>query len=363
MRLRMGDICVRLFVVLWGAAVACAVAWDVSPACREAVRNLSDCCDGDLTPTELVEVVAYPPQLREAHLVFVGDVMAHLPQVESARVGEERFDFGPHFEGVEELFAEADYVVGNLETTLSPRPPYSGYPAFASPEELARDLKSAGFDALTIANNHTADHGVRGVLHTVAGLDNAGLDYVGARVPSLNQGRTEPLVVEVGGFKVALMAYTYGANGPIPEGVELPRLDTLTMRRHIEAVREEADFVVASIHWGVEYMRRPTKSQRELAEWLHVVGVDCIIGSHPHVVQPFEGWYDESGRCVGGVFYSLGNFISNQPFPYTDFGLAAHLRLREVAVGEVEVSLSADTVRCVRSESGAVTDYRLEVKR
>lgn len=353
----------RLFVVLWGAAVGCAVAWDVLPAFREAVQILVGCCRGDLPSAEPVEEIAETPQLREAHLVFVGDVMAHLPQVESARVGEERFDFGPHFEGVEGLFAEADYVVGNLETTLSPRLPYSGYPAFASPEELARDLKNAGFDALTIANNHTADHGVRGVLHTVAALDNAGLDYVGARVLSPHQGRTEPLVVEVGGFKVALMAYTYGANGPIPAGVELPRLDTLTMRRHIESVREEVDFVVASLHWGVEYMRRPTKSQRGLAEWLRTEGVDCIIGSHPHVVQPFEEWSDESGRCVGGVFYSLGNFISNQPFPYTDFGLAAHLRLREVAVGEIEVSLSADTVRCVRSERGAVTDYRLEVVR
>ena len=135
---------------------------------------------------------------KSATLLFVGDIMAHLPQVRAAQKGTDSYDFTPHLEGVRELLKGADYAVGNLETTLSPRPPYSGYPAFATPEELARDLRAVGFDALALANNHTADRGVGGVLATIAALQNEGLDHFGVAVPTLMQGCAGAFVREIG---------------------------------------------------------------------------------------------------------------------------------------------------------------------
>lgn len=316
-------------------------------------------------PSEDVKVVAAVEEVsaepREAHLVFVGDVMAHYPQVESAQRGYESYDFAPQFDGVRGLFAEADYVVGNLETTLSPRGPYSGYPAFCTPESLAKDMREVGFDAVTMTNNHTTDKGVTGVLATIAGLDNAGLRHLGARVPRYNQGQTEPLVVEVEGYRLALLAYTYGANGPVPKGVELSVIDTTVMRRHINMVRDKVDYIFALVHWGVEYQRSPNAQQRRLAEWMRQAGVDFVMGSHPHVVQPYEAWRDSEGRVEGGVFYSMGNFISNQNYRYTDFGLVAHIHLREVAPNQDEITLWADTVHRLRYQEHGRTLYRTKL--
>lgn len=282
--------------------------------------------------------------VREAHILFVGDVMAHLPLVRAAEIDHERYDFSRHFEGVKERFAEADYVVGNLETTLSVRPPYGGYPAFATPDSYARYMHEAGFDAVTVANNHILDRGTLGVLQTLAALDNADIESVGVRVASLNEGRTEPLVVDVEGFKIALLAYTYGTNSNFNREVEVGLMDTLTMRRHIESVRQEVDYIFALVHWGDEYARRPNAEQRRMAEWMRGAGVDFVVGSHPHVVQPAELWCDDEGRVEGGVIFSLGNFISNQNSPHTDYGLAANIRIRRDGSLPDEIIITTDTI-------------------
>ena len=299
---------------------------------------------------------------KSATLLFVGDIMAHLPQVRAAQRGSECYDFTPHLEGVRELLEDADYAVGNLETTLSPRPPYSGYPAFASPEELARDLRAVGFDALALANNHTADRGVGGVLATIAALQNEGLDHFGVAVPQMMQGCARGFVKEIGGFRLGFVAATYGANGPVPEGVELPRVDTVTLRRTIEGVRSEVDYLFVLPHWGVEYDRRPSAQQREMAQWLRSVGADFVVGSHPHVVQPWETWRDERGEITGGVFYSLGNFISNQNSPHTDRGMAVSIELQ--GEGEERATVNIATHEVVRKRGvgadGSLT-YELEI--
>lgn len=285
---------------------------------------------------------------QEVEIVVVGDVMAHLPQVESAMVAEERYCFVPHFEGVRELFGQADYVVANLETTLSSRPPYCGYPAFATPEELAHDLAAVGVDAVTIANNHITDKGAEGVLHTLAALANASVECVGAAVPALRAGGAKPLVAEVGGFKVAFVGCTDVLNRHDKE-VAVVRLDTLALRGAIESVRPRVDVVALLVHWGEEYHLQPSGRQREHAEWARRVGVDLVLGSHPHVIQPWEVWTDEGGKTTGGVFYSLGNFISNQNDHGTDRGLAARIRLRRSGAGEpLEMQIAADTLYRLR---------------
>lgn len=288
--------------------------------------------------------------VRSAEILIVGDVMAHMPQVESARIGEERFDFTPHFRYLRPLFEEADLVVANLETTLSPRPPYSGYPRFSTPEELARDLADVGVGLVSLANNHIADCGRSGVLSTIAALDNYGVASVGAAVPSLCVGSVLPKVVRVGDFDIAFVACTDVLNVAQQEDMQLALLDTVAMRSSIAEARSCADFVVVLVHWGEEYHRTPSRRQRAVAEWFRSAGVDFIVGGHPHVIQPWHKATNAQGECCGAVFYSLGNFISNQNDKFTDFGLAARIGLRQFGDGPVEISVEADTLRRIRYE-------------
>lgn len=306
--------------------------------------------------------VCVPAPKDSVEIVIVGDVMAHLPQVESARVGEEAYDFTPHFEGVRPLFGAADYVVANLETTLSPRPPYSGYPSFSTPEQLARDLAAVGVDAVTLANNHITDKGAEGVLHTLAALDNAGVDYVGVGVPAVRAGRAGGFIARVGSFRVAFVAATDLLNRPA-KGVDVAMLDTLTQGQKVDSVRDRADLVVALVHWGEEYHRLPSQRQKTLAKWMRSRGVDVVVGSHPHVIQPFEVERNEEGRTVGAVFYSLGNFISNQNDVGTDRGVAVRIGLhRKSAVGSIDLTIEADTIHRVRYTEGSKTHYELKME-
>ena len=303
-----------------------------------------------------------PVAQDSVEIVIVGDIMAHLPQVESARVGEEAYDFTPHFEGVRPLFGAADYVVANLETTLSPRPPYSGYPTFATPEELARDLAAVGVDAVTLANNHITDKGAEGVLHTLAALDNAGMDYMGVGVPTVRAGRVDGLISRVGGFRVAFVAATDILNRTVA-GIDVARVDTLTLARNIASVRERTDLVVALVHWGEEYHRVPSHRQKTMAKWMRSRGVDVVVGSHPHVIQPFEIEHNKDGKTVGAVFYSLGNFISKQNDRNTDVGLAVRIGLhRKSAVGPIDLTIEADTIHRVRYTEGSKTHYELKIE-
>ena len=315
-----------LFFALYAVAVAVAIAVEFV--------HLGEVSDGECAEVQPIEV----------EMLFVGDVMAHLPQVEAAQVGSERYDFGPHFAPVEPLFGRADFVVANLETTLSPRPPYGGFPAFATPDRLAHDLAAAGVDFVTLANNHIVDRGAEGVLHTIAALDNARIGHAGAAMEALHQGNIGGQVVVVGGVKIALLAYTYGVNSSIPDDAQVALIEQGRVVADLARLPEDVDLVVALLHWGHEYHRTPSDYQRQVAEWIRAAGVDLIVGSHPHVVQPFEEWRGSDNRCVGGVYYSLGNFISNQNDRHTDYGLAARVRVHKMANAEPTLTLSADTL-------------------
>lgn len=319
-----------LFFVLYAVAVAVAVAAEFVP-----MGGVGQYVDAE----EYTQC-----GVADVELLFVGDVMAHLPQVEAAQVGPERYDFGPHFAPVEPLFGRADFVVANLETTLSPRPPYGGYPAFATPDRLAHDLAAAGVDFVTLANNHIVDRGAEGVLHTIAALDNARIGHAGAAMEALHQGNIGGQVVVVGGVKIALLAYTYGVNGSIPDDAQVALIEQGRVVADLARLPEDVDLVVALLHWGNEYHRTPSDYQRQVAEWMRAAGVDLIVGSHPHVVQPFEEWRGSDDQCVGGVYYSLGNFISNQNDRHTDYGLAARVRVQKMANAEPTLTLSADTL-------------------
>ena len=268
------------------------------------------------------------PRIEEITMAAVGDIMVHSPQFEAAYVGgEEKYDFYPTFQPIEKYIQETDIAVANLETTFAGEDKgYTGYPMFNSPEQLGKALKQTGFDVITTANNHSLDRRSQGVKSTLDFLDQEGLDYTGTA--RSQEERDRILIKEVKDVKIAFLAYTYGTNGiPLPE--DEPYLVNLIDKTQIEediqrAKAENPDIIVASMHFGVEYQRTPNDEQKELVDFLAQQGVDVILGSHPHVIQPMEiknVVTAEGEEKEVFVIYSMGNFISNQRDRYTDSGL------------------------------------------
>lgn len=282
--------------------------------------------DGESSPAPERQPAPLPaPTCTQVTIKAVGDLLIHLPLVQAAETGGGH-DFRPIFEPVAHLLAAADLTIANLETTLGgPERGWSGYPRFNSPDSLLDAAREAGIDVLTTANNHTLDTGAAGLVRTLEVIRSAGLEAAGTRAAPEEPGFA---LVEAGGLKIAVLAYTYGTNGiPVPEPHMVNLLDRDRMAADVAAARAAgADLVVAAPHWGLEYQRLPSDEQRDLARYLASLGVDVIFGAHPHVVQPVEILEPAvpGGRPVP-VFYSMGNFVSNQRDRYTDWGIIAEV--------------------------------------
>ena len=271
------------------------------------------------------------PKCVTARFVFGGDVMQRLPQVTAARRGE-GFDYSEVFAALVPRFRRADLVVLNLETTLTRSDRYTGYPMFRSPTALADALRAAGTDVAVLANNHCCDGGAAGIRTTIEELDRCGIRHTGVFRDSTDYRRRNPLYLRCGGIKLALLNYTYGTNGiAVPEGVLVNRIDTVCMAVDLARARAAGpDCIAVCIHWGNEYERRANREQRALADFLKRHGADLVVGSHPHVVQPFEA------DSASVVLYSLGNLVSNQRKRYCDGGLLAEIVATKYPDGRME---------------------------
>ena len=292
-----------------------------------------------------------PPEPTVAVLAVCGDAMSHMPVTNDAWNGE-RYDYARIMAAAGPYVEAADYAVVNLETTLSGGPPYSGYPAFNSPDDLARDLKALGFDLCLTANNHSLDRGFSGLSRTLDVLDGAGLAHVGTS-RTQEEFDHNAAVADVGGISVAFLGYAYGTNGiPIPKkhpyAINVFNTDYLTtlskpdwdrLAADLEAARAmETDLIAVMVHWGLEYKLEQNRYQEELADFLFENGADMVLGGHSHVPQPMELRTLPDGR-QGFVCYSLGNFISSQTKPNTDTTAVLTLTLtRDNETGEAQVT-------------------------
>lgn len=249
----------------------------------------------------------------EAEIVFVGDAMQHQSQIDAGRTGKSSYDFSTCFDDVVEYIGRADFAVVNLETPIGP-PPHTGYPSFNAPSEFVDALKDAGFDLFLTANNHTLDRGARGLRSTIRELDARGLAHLGTYGNDSSRHDALPMIFDINGIKVGFLNYTYGTNGVEPrDGVVVDYIDRATIKADVEASRKAgAELVAVCIHWGDEYRLLPNASQKHTADFLEAMGVDMIIGAHPHVIQPIEfrtNRYMPDKKVL--LVYSLGNFISN----------------------------------------------------
>ena len=261
------------------------------------------------------------------NLTFVGDVMMHQTQINSAKTTE-GYRLDDCFTYIHSRLSAADITIANLEVTLAGEP-YSGYPQFSAPDALVEALRRVGVDVLLTANNHSCDKGKTGVERTLQVLDSLCLLHAGTYYDSLHRRASTPLLLTKNNFEIALLNYTYGTNDiPTPVPTVVNRIDTIQMLTDIEQAKAlQPDIIAVALHWGDEYQLYPNKAQRNLADFLACNGVRLIIGSHPHVLQPIEVLYAVDSTVETVVVYSQGNFISNMTATNTDIGALANIRL------------------------------------
>ena len=272
---------------------------------------------------EEIEEVKVPDDIT-INMTVTGDVLCHNTNFWDAYdASTDSYDFSYVFEDIEKYFSSADIAVGTIETSFAGKEAgYSNYPTFNSPEELATDLKELGYDVMAMATNHCLDKGYKGLVSTIDELDKAGIKHIGTY--KSEEDSKEILIQDVKGIKMAFLNYTYGTNGiPIPAGKEysVNLIDKDKIKADIEKAKKlNADVICVNMHWGEEYRQTATQEQEELADFLFQNGVDLILGSHTHVLEPMEKrtvTLADGTKKDGFVIYSLGNFMSGQNANYT----------------------------------------------
>ena len=285
-------------------------------------------------PTEPpTEAPTAPTIVSTAKISATGDVLMHMPVVNTTKVSG-GYDFTPIFQYLDDYSAAADYAVANLETTLAGLDngyAYSGYPCFNCPDEIAFDLQEAGFDMILTANNHCYDTRTVGLKRTVQTVRGLGLETLGTHASADD---TKYTVQDINGIKVGMLCYSYATGDDYPDRASMNGIltsedakglinyfdyDNLTgfyneVSGYIDAMEAQgAQAVVMYIHWGEEYQLQANTNQTTVAQGLCDLGIDVIVGGHPHVVQPVDllsSTTDPDHKTV--CLYSMGNAISNQ---------------------------------------------------
>ena len=246
------------------------------------------------------------------NILYTGTFWEGLAQ---AYAGGRQYNFKPIYSDVASAIAAADISYINQETLMDGGEPES-YPAFNSPQDLGYDLVETGFDVINLANNHMLDRGGAGLQATIDFWKNMDATMIGGNA---NHDEFDDIeIIERNGIRVALLSYCEMTNLGLGNGYDIwiPYLDKDDIKRQCDSVKDRCDFIICSVHWGEEQwngnMRyEPTAEQKEWAQYMADCGVDAIIGSHPHVIEPIEYVTGKDGNrtlCV----YSLGNFMAMQ---------------------------------------------------
>jgi poly-gamma-glutamate capsule biosynthesis protein CapA/YwtB (metallophosphatase superfamily) len=280
---------------------------------------------------EKAEVLIQQDSILTATICFVGDLMCHSTQFNYAKVGTDTFDFTGVYREVKQYLSAADLTVGNLETVIAGKNKgYSGYPYFNAPDDYVYALQDAGFDLLITANNHALDQGWEGVIRTIEVADEFKIHRTGTYLSQ--EDRDSIRIFQINSIKIAILAYSENTNGlPIPKGKDfvINLIDEELIKRDITKARKRnIDVVIVHLHYGPEYNREPSDYQKEIVNKIIQLGADIIIGGHPHVVQPVDFFKTNNTKLDSGIVaYSMGNFISNQRWRYSDAGVILNIQI------------------------------------
>lgn len=287
-------------------------------------------------------------------MTAIGDVLCHNTQYWDAYNKETNtYDFNYVYDDIRSYVKNSDIAVASLETSFAgAERGYSNYPTFNSPDDLAYSLKDLGVDVISTAGNHCLDMGFSGLSRTIDVLDKADISHLGTYKTEEDQNKI--LFKYIKGVKIAFINYTYGTNGiPVPSDKNfcVNLIDKDLIKKHIESAKSQnADIIVACMHWGTEYRITQNQEQEELADFLFENGVNIIIGNHPHVLEPMEKrtiTLDDGSTRDGFVIYALGNFICDQNADNTRNSIILDLDITKHTNGDITIDKATYTPICM----------------
>lgn len=294
-----------------------------------------------------------------ASVISVGDNLAgaEITDQAKARGGVSGYDYSFVYENLATDISEADIAILNHDSVMSEDHPVSGYPLYNSPVELGSEMSKLGFDIVNMAGNHTLDYGEQGMLNTIESWQNLKITPVGAYAKKANA--TNAVIRTVNGIRIAFISFTESANSnSLPEDSQaVLMLSTYEdmLYETISNAKSRADVIIAVAHWGNEYENEITSAQSDLAKKLGEWGVDIIIGSHPHVLQPIE-YITNSDGSQTLVAYSLGNFVSEATKEESILGGMLYF---EIVRNNESGTISIENV----SLKGIVTHYGIDMSK
>ena len=247
-------------------------------------------------------------------ILMVGDILLHDPVEVAARQEDGSYNYEAIFAHMAEDIEAADIAIVNQEVIIGGEElGISGYPAFNAAYSAADALVKAGFDVVCHGTNHALDKGKKGLLNCLNYWKDNYPDIAVLGIHDSQEDQEDIYIYDQGNFKVAILNYTYGTNGiPLPDGMPyaVDLLEEAKVIMDIQKAEEMADFTIVCPHWGTEYQLKQSAFQEKWAKLFAANGVDLVIGTHPHVIQPIEWVVDEESGHEMLVYYSLGNFVN-----------------------------------------------------
>ena len=294
-----------------------------------------------------VEKVEELEENEHIDLLMIGDVLVHEPVYKSGIQSDGTLNYDHFFYNIQSDLDEAEIKIVNQETILGGMDlGFSSYPCFNSPQEIGDAEAKAGFNVILHATNHTMDKGYKAIENTINFWKNNYPEIAVLGINEKEEDQNNIYIYNQNGFKVALLNYTYGTNG-IPLPSDKPYLVNLMDKERItndvKLAKEQADIVVVLPHWGTEYQHTPDSFQKEYTKLLSDLGVDLVIGTHPHVLENIEVITNDEGHQML-VYYSLGNYVSGQT------------KKDRVVGGMAKVSIEKD----YKTNESYITEYELK---
>ncbi len=276
----------------------------------------------------------------ELSMIMAGDALIHNGVYLDAYEGNDFYNFKPMFEDIKPVVSSYDLAFYNQETVIGGKKiGLSTYPRFNSPEEIGDALVDAGFNMISLSNNHTLDRGEEAITNSINYWKDKDVVTSGSYLSF--EERNKISVHKKNNIRYAMLAYTTTTNGlraPIGKEYLVNTYNDEIVKEDIERIKDYTDVIIVSMHWGVEYTHTPTQEQKRIAEYLSSLGVTIVIGHHPHVIQPIEFINDTL------VVYSLGNFISAQVGTPKLIGMLVSLNIVK-SIDNNEISVKIEDVK------------------
>ena len=328
--------------------------------------------NSDVGQSATEELSTEPQQEKTSQisLIMVGDILLHTPVEKAALQEDGSYKFDAIFTNLKEDIQAADLAIVNQEVILGGEElGISGYPAFNAPFTVGDALVEAGFDVVCHGTNHALDKGKKGVLNCLSYWKESYPEIGVLGIHDSKESQDNIYIYEQDGMKVAVLNYTYGTNGiALPEDMPYA-VDLLTEEKVIADIKkaeELADFTIVCPHWGTEYQLVQSKAQEKWAGIFVKHGVDLVLGTHPHVIQPISWVTDEESGHEMLVYYSLGNFVnwtseSGTGIANRMVGGMAQITLERTESGEVHIAeYGVEPVVCHLEQGvNGVTVYKL----